>query len=88
LSNGTERTRAHGRQGTRAKRDCILISMSDEFDELNDPLDDELDGAVLVASQLIEHVKRIQSDELELPIIDESSLWLVTIKRMGIRADV
>lgn len=40
--------------------------MSDEFD-------DELDGAVLGPSQLIEHVKRIQSDELELPIIDESS---------------
>jgi hypothetical protein len=63
--------------------------MSDEFDdELNDPFDDELDGAVLAASQLIEHIKRIQSDELELPIIGGSSLWLVTIKRMGIRADV
>jgi hypothetical protein len=56
-------------------------------DELNDPFDDEMDGAMLSATQLISHVKRMQSSELELPIMDQSCMWLVTVKRLGISED-
>jgi len=56
-------------------------------DHPNDPFDDELDSAMIAAVELVVHIKRMQSVELELPIVDESCLWTVTVKKMGIRDD-
>jgi hypothetical protein len=56
-------------------------------DQPNDPFDGELDSAMITAVELVAHVKRMQSVEVELPILDESCLWMVTVKRMGIRED-
>jgi hypothetical protein len=53
----------------------------------NDPIDDEFDGVVLSAAEIIARVKRIGMTELELPIIDESGVWILTIKRLGVRDD-
>jgi hypothetical protein len=39
-------------------------------DELNDPFDDEMDSAMIVAAQLITHVKQMHSAELELSVMD------------------
>jgi hypothetical protein len=59
--------------------------MSQESDDdLNDPLDDEMDGAMLAAMQLVTHVKQMQSTDLELPIMDQSCMWMVTVRRIGI----
>jgi hypothetical protein len=66
--------------------------MSDELDnepiEPNDPFDDELDNALVAGAQLIAHIKRLGATELELPIVDDSGVWIVTVKRMGIQEDV
>jgi hypothetical protein len=54
------------------------------LDDPNDPLDDELDAAMISALELVAHVKQMQSTELELPVVDDSGAWIVTVKRMGI----
>jgi hypothetical protein len=62
--------------------------MRDEPEEdPNDPIDDEFDGAMMSAAELIAHVKRIGATELELPIIDESGVWILTLKKLGVRDD-
>jgi hypothetical protein len=65
--------------------------MSDEFDnepdEPNDPFDDELDNALVAGAQLIAHIKRIGATKLELPIVDDSGVWILTVERMGIQDD-
>jgi hypothetical protein len=50
-------------------------------DQLNDPIDDELDNAVMLAVELVAHVRRIGMVSLELPVRDESHVWTVTVKR-------
>jgi hypothetical protein len=52
---------------------------------LNDPLDDELADAMMVAAELVARAKRIGLEKLELPINDQSSVWTVTVKKAGIR---
>jgi hypothetical protein len=59
----------------------------DERDGMEDPFDDEMDGAMIAAVELVARVKRMQSIEIELPVVDESCMWIVTVKRMGIRED-
>ena len=56
-------------------------------DAPNDPFDDELDAAVLAATELVSHTKKVGLAELELPIPDESCVWKVTVTKMGIRND-
>lgn len=51
----------------------------------NDPFDEELAAALMAAAQLIECTKSVGLMELELPIPDESGVWAVTVKRLGIQ---
>jgi hypothetical protein len=57
----------------------------DEFP--NDPFDDELDAALMAAAELVSRTKTVGLDELELPIVDETAVWQVNVKRLGIRED-
>jgi hypothetical protein len=58
--------------------------MSDEHDDYpNDPIDDEMDEAVMTAAELVARVKRIGTAKLELPISDGSNEWIVTVKKRG-----
>jgi hypothetical protein len=50
----------------------------------NDPFDDELDAAVLAAAELVVHTKTVGLTALEIPIMDESGIWEVTVKKLGI----
>jgi hypothetical protein len=54
-------------------------------DDQNDPIDDELDDAMMVAAELVARAKQMGLDKLELPVNDESSVWTVTVKKAGIR---
>jgi hypothetical protein len=59
--------------------------MSQEPDDyVNDPIDDELDEAMMVAAELVVRAKRIGMAKLELPVEHESTVWTVTVKRTGI----
>jgi hypothetical protein len=51
----------------------------------NDPIGDELDDAVMFASELVAGAKRIGMASLEPPIRDKSNLWTVTVKRADLR---
>jgi hypothetical protein len=55
----------------------------DPEDNQNDPIDDELDAAMMSAADLVIRAKTIGLNKLELPIKDESSEWTVTVKRAG-----
>jgi hypothetical protein len=50
----------------------------------NDPFDDELDAAVIAAVELVARAKTVGLAELEFPIVDEASVWAISIKQMGI----
>jgi len=50
-------------------------------DDQNDPIDDELDDAMIVAAELVLRAKKIGMAKLELPIRDEFTVWTVTVKR-------
>jgi hypothetical protein len=47
----------------------------------------ELDAAQIVAAQLVSRVKSLRVETIDLPIVDESGTWAVTVKRLGIRTD-
>jgi hypothetical protein len=49
--------------------------------------DAETDAVELAAAELIAQVKKTQSDEAELPIVDEASVWTVKVKKLGIRPE-
>ena len=51
----------------------------------NDPIDDELDDAVMLAAEFVARAKRIGTASLELPVRDESNLWTVTVMRADLR---
>jgi hypothetical protein len=55
--------------------------MSGEFDDFKD---DEV--AEVMAAQLIEAVKSLNLNHLRMPLIDDSSVWEVSVKRMGIES--
>jgi hypothetical protein len=44
----------------------------------------EFDPFEQAAAELIAQAKRLKAFEFALPVLDQSSVWLVTIKRMGI----
>ena len=53
------------------------------------PADDALDAANLdaaemVAAELVSRVKGLRVAEIDLPIVDESCIWIVTVRRLGI----
>jgi|ERR1700728_4267685 len=58
-------------------------SMSDQVDSNQDALE-------LAAAQLVAIVKRTLSNDADfkMPILDESSVWIVSVKRLGIREEM
>lgn len=50
----------------------------------NDPIDDELSAAMMVAAELVVHVKKIGLPELEFPIPDDAHVWVVNVRKLGI----
>jgi hypothetical protein len=40
---------------------------------------------MMAAAELVARTKRIGMDKLELPVHDESSAWIVTVRKGGIR---
>ena len=59
--------------------------MSEESDDVLDAA--ERSAAELVAAQLVSRVKALRVAEIDLTIVDESCLWVVTVRRLGIVAD-
>jgi hypothetical protein len=57
--------------------------MSDDY--VNDPLDDEFDLAMEAATQLAVHAHRIGMKELELPVPEDGNVWVVNIRKLGVR---
>ena len=53
--------------------------MNDEI-ELDE---DKLAAGEFAAAELVEHVKRMKAVDVELRVVDESGLWLVTVQRIG-----
>lgn len=67
------------RRTSPAPRACINRKM--------DCLDDETpehDAAELAAAQLVEKVKQADKSDCELPVVDESAVWIVSVKKAGI----
>jgi hypothetical protein len=61
--------------------------MSDEGEDYaRDPLDDEFDSAMNAATELAVHVERIGMQELELPVPEDGNVWVVNIRKLGIKA--
>jgi hypothetical protein len=53
---------------------------------MNEGLDvdeEELEAGEFAAAELVEHVKRMKAVDVELRVVDESGLWLVTVQRIG-----
>ena len=53
----------------------------------NDPFDDKLDAAIIAAAELVARTKIVGLSELELPVPDESGVWAVRVKKLGILSD-
>lgn len=51
-------------------------------DNVNDPFDDELDAAMMDAADLVARAKAVGLHKLELPISDQSTQWIVTVKKV------
>jgi hypothetical protein len=64
-----------------------LADMNDNPDDsVNDPIDDEMEAATMVAAELVARAKRLRMPKLELPIKDEAAAWKVTVSKMEITA--
>jgi hypothetical protein len=55
---------------------------------MSDEPDDGLTVIELAAAELIASMKRTQLDEIELPIVDESCIWIVTVRKLGIQPNI
>ena len=51
----------------------------------NDPFDDELSAALMAAAELVVHTKKIGLHELEFPLPDDGCVWVVNVRKLGIR---
>jgi hypothetical protein len=45
--------------------------------------EEELEAGEFATGELVEHVKRMKAADMELRVIDESGLWLLTVQRVG-----
>jgi hypothetical protein len=45
----------------------------------------EPDATEMAAAELVAKVKKTDKSECELPIVDESSVWIVSVKKVGIK---
>ena len=60
--------------------------MSDERDDdLNGLLDGELDNAEMYAAELVASAKRVGLAQVELPVVDRTNVWAVSVKKLGIQ---
>jgi hypothetical protein len=60
--------------------------MSDERDDdVNDPIDDEMDAAVMAAAELVIRAKTVGLEKLELQIPDQEGSWTVVVKKSSLR---
>jgi hypothetical protein len=59
--------------------------VSEESDDVLDAADHN--AAELVVAQLISRVKTLRVAEIDLPIVDESCMWVVTGQAAGTLAD-
>lgn len=60
--------------------------MSDDLADFeNDPIDEELSAALMVAAELVVHAKKIGLPELEFPIPDDANVWVVSVRKLGIK---
>jgi hypothetical protein len=50
-------------------------------------IDEEMAATMILAAEIIARLKTINKTELELPMIDEDAVWVVTVKRLGINAN-
>ena len=55
---------------------------------MSDKQDKEMDGIELAAAELVARVKQTPMDDIELPIADESCVWKVTVRKLGIRPNI
>jgi hypothetical protein len=53
--------------------------------DLDGQSDGQTDDAEFAAAQLIECVKRMEIDQLDLPVVNQACVWKVTVKKMEIR---
>ena len=54
--------------------------MNDEFGEVSDATE-------LAAAELVASIKQMDAAGVELPIMDETAVWLVKVKRLRIQED-
>ena len=51
---------------------------------MNKDKEEELARGERAGKLLVEHMTRMNVSEIEMPVLDDSSLWLVTVQRVGI----
>jgi len=54
---------------------------------MNDEYGEASDATQLAAAELVASLKRIDAVGVDLPIVDETAVWLVKVKRLGIQED-
>ena len=54
---------------------------------MTDDFEDELSEGQESAIELVRHVKRMRATEMEIPLIDDTGVWLVVVRRLGILDD-
>jgi hypothetical protein len=55
---------------------------------MSDKPDVDLDAVEIAAAELVARVKQTRLDEIELPIVDESCIWTVTVRKLGIQPNI
>jgi hypothetical protein len=51
---------------------------------MNKDKEEELARGERAGKLLVAHVARMNVSKIEMPVLDDSSLWLVTVQRVGI----
>jgi hypothetical protein len=51
---------------------------------MNKDKEEELARGERAGKLLVAHMARMNVSEIEMPVLDDSSLWLVTVQRVGI----
>jgi hypothetical protein len=54
---------------------------------MNDEYGEASDATELAAAELVASLKQMDAAGVELPIVDETAVWLVKVKKLGIQKD-
>lgn len=57
--------------------------MNDEPE--NEPYSARMDAAEMAAAELVKCAKNIPTEALAVPIVDQSCVWAVSVKKMAVR---